>query len=540
MCTFNAVMKRFLIILIIFSGLFNKVCGQSASASIDSLIKYRVITPKQRAILEKDMLKYKGAASDRVAILGELESIMLQKIFHVDPHKTGIFVSYRNENHDKKSQDSINTALRLLLEKINKAGLLTDRVYTQTRKGIDTGAYMAEVQMIGHLAETTSRLEWLAPDKLLPVAEELHKNGIVGDTSFMRLKDDIRNGKIESSFQLNDYCKLDKTFDLTKYGDDPGAWLEQLHRDMASMLPGLNFTNFSYTTSPDTDSSFGQPGITGIKYKVSLTCNGRVYKYSRVAMTFESKPGKPWIDELFAGGFSSIFNKVLADQQSPLRLHSIMFTPGKDAGDNVKRFALIALTAAQARVFMEEPCRSFMMVSMDYYDNELTSARVDSAIAGWGKIGLFAHLSATEINKAIDNSEADDWFSIEGLLPNFPGVVYSLMSSMRSPHHPYVNLLSHLAGITRGEFKPTKITERKVKGGVKLQYLAKGKIHSYTFKTSYGWMDKKFPAFMNGLGRENNLPGSFYTLWYENAVIYLTKQQHDYAASHNLLNFGRG
>jgi hypothetical protein len=532
-------MKRCLILLIIFSGLFNKVCGQSASAAIDSLIKYRVITPKQRPVLEKELLKYKGFASDRVAILGGLYIIILQKTFHIDPHKTGAYaVSYRFSDGylNKKSRDSVNTALRLLLEKVNKAGLLTDRVYTHTLKSIDTGAYVAEVQMIGQLSEISSRLEWLAPDRLLLVAEELHKNGIVSDSSFLRLKDDIKNEKIESSFQLNDYCKLNRTFDLTKYGDDPGAWLERLHHEIASILPGLNFTNFNYSASPDSTSSFGVPGI---KYKVSLTCNGHIYKYSRVAFTYGGKHGKAFIDELFAGSFYRIFNKVLADQQSPLRLHNIMFTPGKDAGDNIKRFALIALTAAQAQVFMKEPCSSFMMVSMDNYDNKLTSARVDSTIAGWRRNGLFAHLSEAEMTKAIDDAQADDWYSTDRLLFNFPGVVYSLTSSMESPHHPYVNLLTHLARITHGAFDPAKITQSKVNGGVKLRYLSKGKIHSYTFKTLYGWMDKKFPAFVKGLGQENNLPGSFYTLWYENAVIYLTKQQHDYAADHKLLDFGR-
>jgi hypothetical protein len=88
-----------------------------------------------------------------------------------------------------------------LLEKIRKADLLSDKVYSYTLNGIDSGRYMADVQMIGVLAEMSSRLEWLKPGRLLPVAEELHKNGIVSDSSFIRLKNNINNSRIGISIE---------------------------------------------------------------------------------------------------------------------------------------------------------------------------------------------------------------------------------------------------------------------------------------------------------------------------------------------------
>ena len=149
----------------------------------------------------KQELKEKSEASYQVKILGGLEFIMMQKQFHVDPHKVGISYSYSiHYQLDKKSQDSINTSLYLLLEKVNKAGLLTEMVYTRTLKSIDSNGYFSAMQMIGGLAEMSFRLESLAPRKLMPVADEWYKNGIVSDSSYVRLKHDITNGKIESSF----------------------------------------------------------------------------------------------------------------------------------------------------------------------------------------------------------------------------------------------------------------------------------------------------------------------------------------------------
>jgi len=533
---FIAAMKRYLIVLFLFCSLFNSGYGQSRKAAIDSLVKFGVITTKQRPAIQREF-KYAGHYSDHIAILGGLENILIQKTFHINPHKTGLMFSYSfSDNYkNKKRQDSTNRSLRSLLEKIKNAGLLTDRVYTYTLKGIDSGQYVADVQMIGRLTEMSARLEWLSPDKLLPFAQDLHKSGIVGDSSFTRLENDINNGKIESAFQLNDYCKFDRVFDLSKYPDDPDIWLEQIHRDIASTVPGLDFTNFSYTEIPDT--SFSLPGV---RFKVRLVCNGKIYKHTSLSFnTFKNKQAKISPKEIFVEDFYRIFNKVLTDQQSPLRLHSIMFSPGSGTKDHFRYFALIALTAEQAEIFMKEANYSFMSVSLDRYDTTLTSAKIDSTITQWRKIGLFAHLSDEQISKAIDNAEADDLYSIDKLLVNFPGVVYPLDSSFMSPHHPYVNLLNHLAKITHGAFAPTKISQRKINGRVKLQYLFNGKIHSHIFRTANGWFDPGFPAFMKSLGDENSLQGKFYQLRYSNDVIYLTKQQHDYTVSHNLLNLGQ-
>jgi hypothetical protein len=524
-------MKRYLIILIIFCTLFNKAYGQSPSSSIDSLIKYGIVTTKERPIMENE-LKDMGHASYRVAILGGLENIILQKTYHIDPHRIGVFFSYSNEHVNKKSQDSINMSLRVLLEKIKKANLLTDRVYTFALKSIDSGRYIVELQMIGSLTEMSSRLDWLAPNRLLPIADELHKNDIVSDSSFLRLKDDINNGKIESAFQINDYCKHDRIFDLAKYPDDPNVWLEQMHRDIASILPGLDFTDFKYTEVPDTSFS-----IPGIRFKVSLTCNGHTYKYISLAISnYRSKQRKITPKDIFVEDFYRIFNKVLTDQQSPFRLHSIMFSRPA-ANDDLRRFALIALKGEQSDVFIKEPAMSYMLVSMDGYDSTLTSAKIDNTIAGWRKMGLFAHLSNTEVNKAIDDAQAADPFSTSNLLSNFPDVIYNLHDALTGSRRPYNKLLIQLSKITHGAFNPTKIVQIKLGRCLKRQYLSKGKIHSYIFPTAYGWLDVKFPAFMKDLSRENTLPGNFYQLLYDDSVIYLTKQQYNYAIENKLLSF---
>ncbi|WDF80083.1 hypothetical protein PQ469_08705 [Mucilaginibacter sp. KACC 22773] len=531
-------MKRYLITLIIFCSLFNQVWGQSPTAAIDSLIKYRIITVKQRPVLNKEISRHKGYASSRVAILWGLQSIILQKIFHISSHKVGsVFVSYRNTFVNKTSQDSINTSLRLLLNNIRKAGLLTDKVYTRTLKSIDSNSYLMDVQMVGSLAEMSSRLEWLTPGKLLPVAEQLHKTGIVSDSSFTQLQNDIKNGVIESGNELNRYCKRGKTLDLKKYPDEPHLWMEQLHRDISSVMPGLNFTNFSYTTTRDTDRTSMPEGIPEIKFKVSLTCNGRIYKYTSDTFDYGARQAKLQPEEIFVKLFFRIFNKVLADQQSPFRLHNIMFSDGSFAEDNLRYLAVIALTGDQAEIFMNNPCMRYMMVSMDSYDNTLTSGRVDSTIAEWKKIGLFAHLSQLEIEKAVDDAKADNWFSINNLLSNFPHVLYPLHTASMEPRTPYTSILNHFAEITHGAFNPTGITEKKVTGGYKLQYVFKGKTHSYTFHTKYGWPDTQFTLLMKSLGRDNNLPGNFYQLKYEDTVIYLTDEQHIYAVKNNLLNF---
>jgi hypothetical protein len=327
------------------------------------------------------------------------------------------------------------------------------------------------------------------------------------------LKDDINNDKIESSFQLNEYLKMGRVFDLTKYPDDPHVWLEQLHRDISQMLPGLNFTDFSYTEVPDT--SFSLPGV---RFKVSLTCNGRVYKHiSSASSSYRNKEGK-----------------ILNDEQSPYRLHAITF-PYASNNEDRNQLALMALNEAQWTAYMKASGFNYMMVSLDPYDISLTSAKIDSTLAGWQTLGLFAHLSTDQLKEAIDNAQASEPVSVGYLLYNFPGVAYDLHDALTGPHQPYKRLLLQLAKITHGEFNPVNIVQVKLKKGVKLQYRYKGKIHSFAFPTPYGWLDPKFAGFINSLSRENKLQGNFYQTKHDDVLIYLTKQQHDDALKYKLL-----
>jgi hypothetical protein len=525
-------MKTYLIILISICAFFNNASGQSSSAAIDTLVKYKVITSKDIPIIKSEF-KYRYGSSDQVVLLGGIENILLRKEFHVDPHKVGLFYG-RDYKPGSRRQDSINRSLRHLLENINKAGVLTNKVFTYTKKEIDSGRYIDELEMVPHLVEMSSRLEWMAPSKLLPVVEGLHSNEIISDSSFLQLQSDIRNGKIESSFQLNDYFKLDQTFDRTKYPKDTTLWIEAYLRKISSILPELNFSNYSCTIEPDSGS--GLKLAHQVRVKINLTCNGHVYKYSTIAEQFKDREGKLRLLEIGPEFIYRIFNKVLADQHSLLRLQNISFSHAGREEDHLTHFAVIALKYKQTGIFMERPYLSYMLLSMDNYDNKFTSERIDSAIAGWQRTGLFAHLSQSEIDKGIDDAETADRYSLNSLLESFPKVVCSLHPEVITTKHPYADFLKRLAETTHGEFKPIKITERKVKDGIQLQYVSNGKTHLQKFKWQILELDPKFPAFLKRLSRENNLPGDFYFLPDTYGVIYLLKQQYTYASAHKSLD----
>ncbi|MBS1528982.1 MAG: hypothetical protein JSU01_01635 [Bacteroidetes bacterium] len=496
------------------------------------MIKYQFIKADQRSKLESKLKDTLYAGSYRVAVLYSLMGIMLQNKYHISDIQGGMF-SFGHDSVDKNKQDSINAALRLSLEKINKTGLLTTRVYTSAAKKIDNSNYIADVELVAHLAEMTSRLQWLTADHLLPVAEELHKNGIVNDSSFLRLKNDINDEKIETALQLNEYCTPDRIFDMAKYADDPDIWLKQMHEDIASILPGLSFTDFNYTPIPDT--SFSLPGT---RFRISLNCNGRTYSHTSLAMeNFRDKLGKITPKDLVVEDFHRIFNKILTDQHSRYRLHSVMMSPTNSTNDRSRHFALIALRDDQVELFMKEPCISYMFVSMETYDSTLTSGRIDSALAGWKKIGLFAHLSEAEIKKATADAQAADLLSVDQLLSNFPRVIYSFQAAFSNQDQSYAGLLKQIAQISHGAFKPVRITQKNVKNGVEVAYYSNGKMHFYTFKTQYRWADDKFLDFIKNLGRENVLPGDFYALPDADAIIYLTKQQYADSTKLKLLNF---
>ena len=530
----NTGLKRCIIILIIIQSWLGRLYGQSPTASVDSLVKYKVITNKDAPAL-KEELRENPQKPYRLVLLGGLESLILKNKFHIDSRKTGASWSFQIKQKLYKNSDSVNISLRLLLQNIKKAGLLTNRIYNHAEKDIDSGQYVVDLQLVSSLVEMSSRYESLSSDKLLPFTEGLYKNGIIDTPSFKKLKNDILSENLESASQLNSYCKLDRLFDLTKYPDDPKIWLEQIHRDIASMLPGLAFTDFKYTEIPDT--SFSLPGV---RFKISLVCNGRVYKHTSQAFNmFEARHGKITPQNIYMNDFHRIFNKILADQHSPLRFHFIMPGPDYNTDVHFNHFALIILNDVQAAVFMTKPYFSFMTISLENYNDALTSSKIDIAITGWKKMGLFSHLSNSQVDKGIDDVQSDDPFSTGSMLVHFTGVTYSLDSVLIAQDQPYVGLLKRLGQITHGAFSPAKIIQTKVKGGVKLQYLYKGKYHSYLFHSRVGWIDTDFPNFLKRVEIENNLVGKFYLLQHEDMVIYLTNRQHQYAVDNKLMKFSQ-
>ena len=526
-------MKHFLIIIFTFCFLLPKVYSQSTASSLDSLVKFGVITLKDRLIIQKELktVKKMEQVSYRSKILGSLANIILQKTYHINPRKGGIFYAYKDETKLKINQDSINTSLRKLLDKIKRANLITERVYTYTLKEIDSSTYFVEAQFLMSLTEISYRFELLSHEKLFNTAEQLHKVDIVGDSAYARLKDDINNDKIESAFQLSNYFKVVKILDMTKYPEDPKIWLEQIHGDISSVLPGLDFTDFSFTEVPDT--SFTIPGI---KFKVTLTNNGRVYKYLSLAFNnFKNPGGKIIPKDIFLEDFYRIFNKILTDQHSPYRLHSFNFVHATSDHD-FNHSALIALKDEQVDVFWKHNVIPFMFVSLESYSNELTSVKLDSALAGYRKMGLFDHLTNTQIEKAIDDAQALDPTTANDLLSSFPDVVYHFRDAISGLRRPYGDLLIHLAKITHKEFNPTKIVQIKQGKGIKLQYQYKGKSHEFIFANNYGWFDVKFEAFVKSLGKANNLLGNFYFLKNDGSIIYLTPKQYNDALNNKLFD----
>lgn len=527
-------MKRCLITIAFLSCILNSAFGQSASAIIDKLIKEGVITSKERPALESELKKHPNV-SYRTAILSALEYLSLKKTFHIDPHKTGIFYSYRNDSANRNNkQDSINCSLSALLNKINRTGLLKKRVYNRTLQNIDSSKMIVEVQLYSQLAGMTYRLEWLAPDKLLPVAEQLHQGRVLSDSSLNRLKHDIKSYQIESIEQLTSYCEQVHQFDLSRYKGEAAVLMEQVIRDITTILPDVHVSNFNYTATPDTSSP---KGLDEINTKISFTCNGRTYRHRGHDMILKNRKGEVIPDKLHVLEMLGVFNTILADSRSPLRLHTIMAEPSGSDDHLLDRFAVAVLNADQAKILLNAPCSSYLMFSFADYGDKVNSALVDSVIDQFTKVGLFAHLSTEQLKKSAEDVEVEDLYNMDNLLANFPGVIYQTNSLMMDTANVYINMLKNLGQISHGAFSPKAITQKLTKNNVTITYTSNGEHHTHTLVLENSWPKTGLSPLLKQLAAENHLSGNFYNIAFGSAIVYLTPPQYKYVAAHKLLEF---
>jgi hypothetical protein len=369
-------------------------------------------------------------------------------------------------------------------------------------------------------------------------ADKLYSEKICTDKNYQKLITDTESKQLTEGLDFLKYCDKATIIYLKDYPEKPDEYLQKIHEDVASIIPDLKFTDFKFqivldSSISDNDSKF-------YKFIVSLKSNGKTYKQKSSYHLHSVSKNEYFGEKIDQQEFYKIFNKILADIQSPYRLHEV-----KTSKDNVMiwdRFGIIALTKEQADMLQDGGV--FFMPSYESFKNTLTTVRIEKAISEYQKIGLLSHLSAEQIKSATDKASQQENRNLNDVLQCFPNTIYYFDTELGNLENPYAEVLKELSLISKGMFNPTNIIDHFAKPTNKkslLKFSFYKKEYSKQLQVEDDWIDPHFFDLVKQAVNDNKLNGQFYELYtggQEASIIFLTIEQEKYLRANNLLTFG--
>ena len=370
-------------------------------------------------------------------------------------------------------------------------------------------------------------------DNLKLFAEKLKSKNIVS-IHYNKLLMDIEQEKIKNPIEFLNYCNKAVIINEQDYSDEPKNYLEIIHRKTASIISELSFENFEFQVV--LDSSISDNDSKFYDFVVSLKSNSKKYKQKSSYHLYSPSKNKYYGNKIDQQEYYKIFNKILADLQSPYRLHEVKSYQGNAV--DWKVFGIIALSKEQADFLHSGGV--YFTPSYESFKNKLTSKKIELAIEEYKKIGLLSHLDIDQLTKSIETVKEKENENLNDVLKSFPEVILSFDEELGNLENPYEEIVSEYSRISHQEFNPKNISDNfdLQKENVSLSFEFNDKTYETEFKVERDWIDTRFFDYMNEVISESKLNGQFYSLYGDGAeLIYLTTEQYKYIRENKLLVF---
>lgn len=525
--------KTFLKAILIIFFVSNFMNAQSQDVIIKKLIDSKLIE-KNEVKDFKEIQNQIDAKGKAAYLYGLFQCEYKNLTGHFYTTFSGDMITAPDPKLSEKEQKKENGKLTDYLTALKKCELLNEKQFQYFLEEIKTNSYGFKLQFLKEISFMALKADYMSSERLKKYANFLKENKIV-DTKYQNLLSAIDNEKIIEPIEFLAYCEKSIIIDAKNYSNKPEEYLEAIHKQTASLMPELSFTDFDFKITLDDEmSSYGDNFY---KCVVTFKSNGKIYKQKSgfyPSTKNDYSTGKINIDTYY-----QIFNKVLIDLNSPYLLHNVQIY--NDNNTENKVFGIIALTKEQGQILYEQI--SYVTPSYEEYKKAPTSENIEQAIESFTKIGLLSSLTANEINQGKEKVAEQINGDYSSVLSAFPNIIYWFDTELGNLENPYAELVSEFSKISHNEFKPTDIVndfDIEKSNQSKLDFKIGNKSYSKVLKINNDWIDESFFDFMNSVATENKLKGQFYNLHtggQDALVIYLTKEQYKYIKENKLLDF---
>jgi len=450
------------------------------------------------------------------------------------------FSSYLNFSDEKlkpEEQIKTNKDLMVYLSKLKSSSIINEIQFQQFSAKISNNEFSHSLQLLLSITAQVAFQEHMNPEKLKVFASKL-KSKEIASVKYDQLISVINKGQLQNPIDFLNYCNKAVIVYEHDYENEPEKYLEQIHKKTASIFPELAFTDFEFqivldSTISDHESKF-------YNFIVSLKSNGKKYKQKSFYHLYSKTKDQYFGEKIDEQEYYNIFNKILADLQSPYRLHEVEAYQGDAMKGKV--FGIIALSKEQADSLRSDD--DYFSPSYESFKNTLTSKNIANAIGEYQRIGLLSHLTAAQIEKAKETAAEQQNINLNDVLIAFPDVIYRFDTELANLEAPYDELIKEYQKISHQDFNPTEVSDNfdiAKNKEVVVRFKLGAKLYKETFKIENDWIDPKFFDFIKAVVTENKLKGQFYELYtggQEASIIYLTKHQYEYLSANKLLIFG--
>lgn len=320
---------------------------------------------------------------------------------------------------------------------------------------INEGMVTDKVELFLIARDITRYFHQLETDNLSSLLDTLHQAGILGDTAFEHLKNIVAFPGIEALSDIIPYISSARHLNLYRTTGNNLVYLEDVHRQVADVLPELSFSKIEFQIVPghNPESMYSVDQL-----RATVEIDNRLYTCRSKALLDQSDMLTPHIDP---ARFFHLFNKALRDTHSDYRLFMLIsLDPLVPAPAD---YWVLALTLEQMNVLQHSGLTgSFLFLTPTEFDSSMDESRIDDIVHQYSSLGFFDHVSEEDFETTMQQLYETTVYEINEVIFAFPET--SLTTGIMLSHHGAEWLMEdpkeltmRLSKLTHGEFAPSNI-----------------------------------------------------------------------------------
>ena len=503
---------------------------------VDRLDKAKLVNPYEKKALLKELKSRKlhqeidmdgNVSSYEQEIINEphypLQILVMLKMFSTTGTRSPFSFSPSKVEIKKGQEEKIIRELRTYTNKLKVANLISQKTAAELNQQIDELKLRSEFEITEEAKNKTEQEYFLTLSKYKRFADSLLAKDMIDEKDYNEIIEKINNGEFRSYDEPLKSLKNSIVIDRDKYKGEPKDYLEAAYKETSKAFPGLEFDSLSFDLTED-KKTWSKDFIARYMI-VSLKKDNKWYRY-RSYFDAITKSKNSEFKLVVPENYHQVFNKMLADQLSPYRLHEIRY--GKNS------MGIVALTKKQFEGLMWSYSGmsggGYIDLSYENFANKITQSKLSGAIELYDSIGLLSHLTKEEKDSCIKEAMAKEINYFSDILSSFKNLVFEIDLEYGVNDGQYEEITRNIASISKGHFSPSKIIDTynyEKRKTFDYGFVLNGKPYNTQLTQDDDWLDPNFWELIEKAVSEQDKNGKFYYLHPADGMrqIYLTNEQ---------------